>query len=119
LHLLRKEASGGANPDQVREATALVTRLGRVARTAAELNAAADTLNQLGKSAESLPLAERAAKLAPYDADVLDTQATALFNLDRVAEAVEVQTAAVAFMDEDERDPGILQRLELYKSRAE
>jgi tetratricopeptide (TPR) repeat protein len=119
LYLLRKEAEVASSPDKVREVATLAARLGSTARTATELNAAADTLNHLGRPDAGLALAQRAAKLAPYDADVLDTYANALFELGRVAEAIDIQTAAVSFMDEDERDAGIVQRLELYKSKAE
>lgn len=119
LRLLLKESGAGSSPDKVREVATVAARLGRTARTATELNDAADTLNHLGRPDAGLSLAERAVKLDPYNANILDTYANSLFDLGRVAEAIDVQTAAVSFMNEHERNPAILQRLELYKSKAE
>jgi tetratricopeptide (TPR) repeat protein len=119
LTLKLQEEGALTNPEKVRVIASLAAHLGRRARTATELNSAADTLNQVGRSDVSLVLAERALALAPFEAAILDTYAAALFALGRVAEAVDEQTAAVSFMNERQTDPGILQRLELYKSKAQ
>ena len=64
----------------------------------------------------AISLAQRAVALEPFDAAILDTLANTLYDLGRVDEAIEVQTAAVAFLDEYARDDGITERLSRYKS---
>jgi tetratricopeptide (TPR) repeat protein len=91
-------------------------RLRPVAHTAVELNVAADTLRRLSRLDEALELAERAVALAPVDADILDTLANVLFDLGRVEEAVQIQTTAASFLDEDTGDHGITKRLVRYKA---
>src|SRR5262249_3697092 len=115
LWLRRKQYESSSSTD-VSPVSDAAERLGRVARTPNELNGAADMLRATSKLDEALPLAQRAAALAPFDPEILDTYANILFDLGRVSEAVEVQTAAVSFMDEHTQDEGILFRLERYKS---
>jgi tetratricopeptide (TPR) repeat protein len=102
----------------VKPIAAAVEKLMRVARTANELNGAADTLRLLSRLDESLKLAERAAKLAPYDPEVLDTLAATLYELGKLAEAIDVQEAAVSFLDERTKNSEIVDRLEIYRSKA-
>lgn len=105
-------ASGAPDEGPVREAA---ERLGGVARTPNELNTAAVTLEALSQLDQALPLAKRAVALAPYDADILDTYASVLFNLGHVDEAVDVQTAAVSFLDEHTDESALRERLERYR----
>lgn len=94
-------------------------RLARVARSASELNDAADTLRQFSRPGDALPLAERAVALVPFDSAILDTLANVLFDLGRVEQAVDVQTRAVAFLDEQPPDHrGYEERLARYKAAA-
>jgi tetratricopeptide (TPR) repeat protein len=62
------------------------------------LNAAAWELLQLGASGEALPLAARAAALAPWSVAVLDTYGAVLADLGRCREALSAQHRAVALL---------------------
>lgn len=53
-----------------------------------------------GRSAEALPLATKAALLAPWDAGVLDTYAACLFALNRCADAARIEARAVDHLPE-------------------
>ena len=53
-----------------------------------------------GRSAEALPLATKAALLAPWDPGVLDTYAACLFALNRCADAARIEARAVEHLPE-------------------
>jgi tetratricopeptide (TPR) repeat protein len=116
--MLRVMEYRSSQSGDVKPIAAAVEKLMRVARTANELNGAADTLRLLSRLDESLKLAERAAKLAPYDPEVLDTLAATLYELGKLAEAIDVQEAAVSFLDERTKNSEIVDRLEIYRSKA-
>jgi tetratricopeptide (TPR) repeat protein len=56
-----------------------------------------------GRAEEALPMAARAAGLAPRDAAVLDTYAASLFSVGRCPEALQVQLRAIDKLPEDGR----------------
>jgi tetratricopeptide (TPR) repeat protein len=53
-----------------------------------------------GRGAEALPLATKAALLAPWDASVLDTYAACLFAVDRCADAARIEARAIDHLPE-------------------
>ena len=54
----------------------------------------------------------------PNDPEVLDTYASALYELGRLAEAIDIQEAAVSFLDEHAKNQEIIDRLDIYRSEA-
>jgi hypothetical protein len=111
-----QKREGAKNDDRILD---VALRLARSARTAVEFNDAAEALRSFSRSAEALPLAERAVALAPLEPYALDTLANVLFDLGRVRDAVEVQTRAVSFMNEQTAARGELeQHLARYKKAA-
>ncbi|MGC4119645.1 MAG: hypothetical protein QM765_34755 [Myxococcales bacterium] len=81
-----------------------------------------DLLNDLawyhvedGRGATALPLAEEAAKLCPWAANVLDTYAAALALSERCEDAVVQQQRAMRLCESERQRTDFLRRLEIYK----
>ncbi len=96
----------------------LALALAPVAHTAAQFHAVAIVLLAAGSPSEALPFAERAVKLAPIDAQVLDGKAQVLDALGRAAEAADTERAALAFLPDGENQPIVSEHLALYEARA-
>jgi len=93
--LLGALLDGDEREAPLRQAVAL---LGDEARAYNEL---AWHLVEHGRGAEALPMAEKAAGLAPRDAAVLDTYAASLFSVGRCPDALQVQLRASDNLPED------------------
>jgi tetratricopeptide (TPR) repeat protein len=66
-------------------------------------------LAQSGRGAEALPMATKAAYLAPWDPNVLDTYAACLFLVGRCSDALRWERRAIDFIPEHFRNAVTLQ----------
>ena len=96
------DAEVGEQEQALRRAVALLPRSARA------YNALAWMLLGTKRAEAALPLATKAALLAPWDAAVLDTYAAALFAVGRCPDALEMQKRAVDLVPESTDREGML-----------
>jgi tetratricopeptide (TPR) repeat protein len=95
--LLRGDDTAAEREAALRRAVALLPA------DASANNELAWVLAKSGRGEAALPLAMKAAMLAPWDAAVIDTYAAALFAVGRCADAVKAQTRAIDLIPEQLR----------------